>query len=97
MSDKLFDALSDLDGLCAELEDIGNLLMLLDENISSDLAPLRRDETWGGQYILNRAPLHESLLNVIHLRLRTICKEMQAGISKGYEARKERGSASSIE
>ena len=94
MSDKLFGVLSDLEGLWVELSDLSNLLTLHDEDLSSDMEPLIRGETWGGQYFLNRAPLHESMLNVIRTRLSIICKEMQVSISKGYEVHKEqRGAA----
>ena len=86
MKTKLLDVLSDLDGLCAELEDISNLLAVFDENVNDDFVPLRRGKSWGGECLLGRWPMHQSTLNVIQLRLFAILEEMHSGVSKGYDA-----------
>ena len=86
MKNKLLDALSDLDGLCTELEDINNLLTVFDENVNDEFGPLRRGESWGGEYLSGRWPMHQSTLNVIRLRLFAILEGMQSGVSRGYDA-----------
>lgn len=89
--EKLFEALSNLDGLCAELEDISNLLAMYDENLTDDFIPLREGKSWGGEHINGRWPLHLSTLNVIRLRIYDILEALQMNVSKGLKVfRKDR-------
>lgn len=89
MRDKLFDSLSDLDGLCAELEDVKNLFVIYKECTSKDLEPIYKGEPWGDKYLLNRASLHESMFSTILRRLDDICTDMQKSVSAGYECQRE--------
>lgn len=89
MSNKLFGVLLRLDDLCAELEDISNMLGLYDENLTDDFKPLREGENWGGEHIKGRWPLHLSTLNVIRLRLYDILDGMQKNVSQGLCALRE--------
>ena len=86
MKSKLFDVLSDLEGLCTELEDINNLLTIFDGNINDAFCPLRRGESWGVEYLSGQWSMHQSTLNVIRLRLFAILEEMQSGVYRGYDA-----------
>ena len=82
----VFAVLNDLDALDSELEDIAHLLILLDEGLNEDMEPIQRGETWGAKYLLDRWPVHLSLLNVICSRMTDILGNLQEGIRKGHEA-----------
>ena len=82
----LFDILSDLDCVHTELEDVINLLVLQDEELADDIKPLRKGESWGGEYFKCRWPLHLSTLNVIRVRLHDILKDLETGVKKGFDA-----------
>jgi hypothetical protein len=82
----LYYALTDLDCLSSELEDLAHLLTMHDENLTECIDPLRKGESWGGKYLMDRWPLHLSMLNVIRFRLKDILEELQTGIKKGYDA-----------
>ena len=82
----LFGALSDLDCLDSELEDLIHLLAIYDEKLGEDIEPLRNGGSWGGKYFVERWPLHLSMLNVIRYRLNDILGGLQRGVKKGYDA-----------
>ena len=81
-----YAALSDLDALDSELEDIVHLLCLLDEGLTDDMEPIQRGESWGAEHLRGRWPLHLSTLNVIRYRVATILGDLQEGLKKGYAA-----------
>ena len=93
--EKLFEALSNLDGLCAELEDISNLLAMYDENLTNDFIPLCAGKSWGGEHINGRWPLHLSTLNVIRLRLYDILEALQTNVTNGLKAFRKEGTENS--
>lgn len=80
------DVLSDLDGLSAELSDVIQLLNVYEEIADDDLRPIEREETWGGEYLVGRWPMHKATLSVIRIRLCEIMKGMESSVLCGIDS-----------